>query len=518
MDRLELRTLDAERATVKSICASLRFLSVLLFYVLAVPQSAHAHVGSKDVFETVNAGPYKLYVTIRMPIVIPGVATVEVRSSGANVSGIHITPLPITGEASKHPPTSDPMARSTTDPAFFTGSLWMMAPGSWEVRFEIAGDSGEQTVSVPVPAVALSTLKMQRGLGITLGVLGLFLVVSMAGIVAASVRDARLEPGAIPSPNRRRRAVMATVGSLVFMALLIWGGAAWWNVEATSYSQDVYQPLKVNPTLTGNVLDLNVQAFHPDSERRRRSNNDFLPDHGHLMHLYAIREPEMDAVFHLHPALAGVGDFRITLPAMPAGDYTLYGDVVHASGFPETLVSRIVVPANMPRGAPGPDDAAAYPPPLSAGQLGNSYKLPDGYVMVWDRPSALTANTAYSFRFHLLDASGNPAADMQPYMGMAGHAAFVKTDGTVFAHTHPDGSAAMAALMLANSNNDSGGTTDTGRNMDMDMPMEMGQHSDPISNTVEFPYGFPSSGRYRIFVQMKHGTTIETGAFDASVQ
>jgi hypothetical protein len=33
---------------------------------------------------------------------------------------------------------------------------------------------------------------------------------------------------------------------------------------------------------------------------------------------------------------------------------------------------------------------------------------------------------------------------------MAGHAAFVKTDGTVFAHTHPEGSAAMQAMMLAN--------------------------------------------------------------------
>jgi hypothetical protein len=47
----------------------------------------------------------------------------------------------------------------------------------------------------------------------------------------------------------------------------------------------------------------------------------------------------------------------------------------------------------------------------------------------------------------------------------------------------------------------------------MDMPM----HSEPISNTVEFPYGFPSSGRYRIFVQMKHGSTVETGVFDATV-
>jgi hypothetical protein len=515
MDRPELWALDAERATVRLRSLILRSVLLLLVSLFSVAPAAYAHVGSKDVFEQVEAGPYKLYVTIRMPTVIPGVATIEVRSSGANVSSIRITPLPITGEASKHPPTSDPMARSSADPAFFTGSLWLMAPGSWEVRFEIAGDGGEKTTSVPVPAVPLSTLKMQRGLGITLGILGLFLIVSMAGIVAAAIRDARLEPGELPSPNRRRRAALATVASLVFMGVLIWGGAKWWNVEAASYSLAVYHPLKMDSVLSGSTLDLQVLAFRPDSERRGRSNNDFLPDHGHLMHLYAIREPEMDAVFHLHPELVGPGDFRISLPVMPAGDYTLYGDVVHASGFPETLVSKITVPADMPGGPLGVDDAAAFPQPLSSGGLGGSYKLPDGYVMEWDRPSTLTANTAYSFRFHLLDANGHAAADMQPYMGMAGHAAFVKTDGTVFAHTHPEGSAAMAALMLANGGDK---TADSGMSMDMKMPMERDEHRESLSNTVEFPYGFPSPGRYRIFVQMKHGTTIETGAFDALVQ
>lgn len=507
---------------MKLVSSPLRLILFLLVCALIMPRTANAHVGSKDVFEQVEAGPYKLYVTIRMPTVIPGVATIEARSSGATVSSIHITPLPITGEASKHPPTADPMTRSSTDPAFFTGNLWMMATGSWEVRFEIAGEGGTQTTSVPVPAVALSTLKMQRGLGIILGILGLFLVVSMTGIVAAAVREARLEPGAIPSPSRRRRALLAAAATLTCMGLLVWGGATWWNVEAASYSLDVYHPLKVDPVLSGNVLDLNVSAFHPDSERRGRSNNDFLLDHGHLMHLYAIRQPEMDAVFHLHPELAGPGDFRISLPAMPPGNYALYGDVVHASGFPETLITNVIVPANMPGGSLGPDDASATPPPLSAGMLGDSYKLPDGYVMVWDRPSGVTANTAYTFRFHLLDASGKPAGDVQPYMGMAGHAAFVKTDGTVFAHTHPEGSAAMAALMLANGEKSTGHEgmnmdSKAGMNMDMSMPMDMSHHSEPISNTVEFPYGFPSAGRYRIFIQMKHGATVETGTFDVKV-
>jgi hypothetical protein len=490
---------------------SLRALFLVFVCLLAAPRSANAHVGSKDVFEQVNAGPYKLFVTIRMPTVIPGVATVEVRSSGASISTLHITPLPLTGEASKHPPTADPMTASIADPAFFTGSLWLMASGSWQVRFEVTGAAGAQTVSVPVPAIAISTLKMQRGLGFTLAILGLFLVLSMAGIVAAAIRDARLAPGAVPSPDRRRRALLATAASLVFMALLLWGGAKWWNVEAASYSLDVYHPLTVEPALSGNQLDLNVLAYTPHNERRARSNNDFLPDHGHLMHLYAIRQPEMDAAFHLHPVLAAPGDFRISLPAMPAGTYSLYGDVVHANGFPETLVAKITIPANMPGGPLGDEDAAAHPQPLSQGQLGTSYKLPDGYVMVWDRSQTITANTAYAFRFRLLNSNGQPPPDMQPYLGMAGHAAFVKTDGTVFAHTHPEGSAAMASLMLANGSDPS---SNNGTMSGMDMPT----HSEPLSNTVEFPYGFPSSGRYRIFVQMKHGSTVETGVFDATVE
>jgi len=100
-------------------------------------------------------------------------------------------------------------------------------------------------------------------------------------------------------------------------------------------------------------------------------------------------------------------------------------------------------------------------------------------------------------------------------MGMAGHAAFVKTDGTVFAHTHPEGSAAMAALMLANDNTDSHASDHAA--MDGGMSMDMTAHGEPLSSTVEFPYGFPTSGPYRIFVQMKHGTTIETGVFDVVV-
>lgn len=88
---------------------------------------------------------------------------------------------------------------------------------------------------------------------------------------------------------------------------------------------------------------------------------------------------------------------------------------------------------------------------------------------------------------------------------------YVKTDGTVFAHTHPEGSAAMAAVMLADAN--MGGSSNTSGDM-AGMATDMPMNAAPMSNVVEFPYGFPTPGRYRVFVQMKHGGTVETGVFD----
>jgi hypothetical protein len=184
--------------------------------------------------------------------------------------------------------------------------------------------------------------------------------------------------------------------------------------------------------------------------------------------------------------------------------------VVFLNGFPETETATLTIPAGMTGSPLGSEDASATPPAVSAEEFGPSYRLPDGYTMVWDKPVTLTANTPYSLVFHLLDPQGRPAAEMQPYLGMAGHAAFVKTDGTAFAHTHPDGSAAMPAVMLANESSglSMNGIADTSA---MNMNME------PVSSTVAFPYGFPSEGAYRVIIQMKHGSTVETGVFDANV-
>jgi hypothetical protein len=475
---------------------------IVVLLVGVVP--AWAHVGNKDVFEQVQAGPYTLFVTIRTPTVIPGVATVEVRTSGAVVRSIEITPLPLTGEASLHPPTADPMAASKEDAAFFTGSLWLMAQGSWQVRFTVDGAAGPAMASVPVPAVPLAMLTMQRPMELGLGALGVLLVLGAAGIVAAAVGEGRLVPGLAPTAARRKMARVAGMATLAFMALAIYLGGWWWKVEAADYAADIYHPAELHATLDGDRVDLTVGKYVVRQRRFKTDSIDaLLPDHGHVMHLYAIRWPEMDAAFHLHPAVVSEKHLAMELPAMPPGTYRLYADIVRVNGFPETLVSALEVPSGLAGGALSAEDASAAPAAMSAGELGTNYKLPDEYTMVWDRPVEIVAGTAYKFRFRLVDAVGKPAADMQPYLGMAGHAAFVKADGSTFAHTHPEGSAAMQAVMLANGDSGMEG-----------MPGMDG----PVSPVVEFPYGFPSAGRYRVFVQMKHGGVVETGVFDTEVR
>jgi hypothetical protein len=248
--------------------------------------------------------------------------------------------------------------------------------------------------------------------------------------------------------------------------------------------------------------------------------DDLIADHGHLMHLYAIRQPGLDVIYHLHPEQMETGIFRLALPTMPAGVYRLYADVVHETGFPETLVASLEIPAIQGRALAG-DDAEGDGWPWQRGTSTTSFNLPDGYRMEWLRDDLpLRAKVPGMFRFRLLDPLGQPAR-MALYMGMIGHAAFVKTDGTAFAHIHPSGSVSMAALALAQ--RDSNGASSvrlvsTGDGMQMAGMDRAGKPvTEALPNDAGFPYGFPSAGTYRIFVQMKHDETVETGIFDADV-
>src|SRR5690349_14982824 len=105
-----------------------------------------AHVGSPDVFFEGEAGPYRLLVTIRTPQAIPGVAEVEIRSASPDVRQVRIVPLPMTGPGARFAPVPDVAQQSQEDPQFYTGALWLMGTGSWQVRVSVDGSRGAGTL------------------------------------------------------------------------------------------------------------------------------------------------------------------------------------------------------------------------------------------------------------------------------------------------------------------------------------------------------------------------------------
>jgi hypothetical protein len=475
----------------------MRLLPVVL--LAAVP--LFAHVGSPDIFYQGDAGPYKLMVTIRPPVVVPGIAEVEIRSESADVRSIRLVPLRLGLQGKQFPPLPDVAQPAKDDPQFYTGALWLMVTGSWQVRIDVDGARGSGRLSVPVPALSTRVLGMQRTVSLTLLALGLVLAIGLVSIAGASAREAEVEPGKAPEPYRIQRARVVMAVMAVGVVAILWFGRQWWGSEEGGYMRIIFKPLALRPSVEGNRLTLGLD----DPGWLTRRTDDLLPDHGHLMHLYAIRLPGMDLVWHLHPEPAANGGFTQQLPAMPAGRYALYGDVVHVSGLAETAVAEIDLPAIPGEPLTG-DDAAGEGPPIAQADYNRSVApLPRGYRMVWDRSgeAAFHARRPYLFRFRIEDGAGKPAEDMELYMGMLGHAAFVRSDRSVFAHVHPSGSVPMAALALTQPDNPHAGHT---------------MAASQLPAEVSFPYGFPKPGDYRIYVQVKRGGAILTGVFDVRVE
>lgn len=475
----------------------MRLLPIAL--LAALPLSAH--VGSPDIFFKGSAGPYNLLITIRPPQVVPGVAEIEIRSESPDVRQIRVVPLRLGYNVPQFAPVPDLARPSKEDPQFFTGALWLMTSGSWQVRIDVDGARGSGRTSVPVPALSTRVAGMQGIIVAILVPLGLVLGFGLVSIAGAATRDAMLEPGKQPDAGRVRRSRIVMIATALLVVGAVWFGGTWWRAEAGSYRRIVFKPLRLKATLEPHDrLALELE----DPGWLNRTTDDLLPDHGHLMHLYVIRIPDMDRVWHLHPERADDGKFRQPLPAMPAGRYALYGDIVHANGLAETATAELVLPQVAGNPLTG-DDAGGIAPPLSNRDFARlASPLPDGYRMVWDRGDAqLRASRPYEFRFHLEDEHGRPASGAELYMGMLGHAAFVTDDRTVFAHVHPSGSVPMPAVQLAQPDNPHGGH----------MMMQVG-----LPAAVSFPYGFPKPGAYRIFVQMKRAGTIVTGVFDTEAQ
>lgn len=487
--------------------------NLLLFFGLMLPAIASAHVGSPDTFFEGNAGPYRLFVTVRMPEAIPGIAEVEIRAESNDVTIIRIEPLRLTGSGSEYAPRPENMKRSAVDPQLFLGNVWLMEFHALQLRVEVEGRHGEAALAVPLMAEAQRTLQMGRRVGSLLFAFMIFLAVTFVLILRAALGEAKQEPGRVVDHRNAAKIRWATAFSIVFVLAVLALGNTWWNAEANAYSLRVMKP----PTL-GAVVDERgylslsfppgpspVQTFGHFGRRLAWAEllKNLRPDHDHIVHLFLIRAPAWDYFCHLHPTMDAKGILSQNLPALPAGNYKIFADVVTENGLAVTMVGEV----NLPEIAGTPlsgDDSMSARGSAQVSTNSSSSDLRDAR-MIWERDAApLHARAPSRLRFRVLDLRGRSVSDLEPYMGMAGHLVVLRSDGTVFAHVHPAGSVAMASLELAQ------------KSLEPDGVSLM--HHPAFSSEVAFPYGFPQPGDYRLFVQVKRNGRVHTGVFDAHVE
>ena len=481
----------------------------------AVVVVASAHVGSPDTVFEGAAGPYAVRVVVRLPGVVPGLADITVRTTGGPAVKT-ITVLPLRGgrETAALPPADTARAvAGTTD--LYTAQLWLMQFGSYSVQVTVDGAGGRGTAIVPVMAVATRRLPFDLTLRVMLMGLGLFLTVGALTIVGAAARDSVLDPGVEADPARRRRARVVMAGGAVVLVIALWGGRAWWNSEDANYGRNMFKPLHAATRVYADGGARVLRFTIDDSAWLDRRWTPLIPDHGKLMHLFLIRD-DAAAFAHLHPVAKDSISFHATLPPLPPGRYRVYADVVHESGFAQTLVDTVAIAAPATAWRPSdPDDAwweSRQPATVSQPQD----TLADGSIMRWDS-QPLLAGQDVELLFAVVGRDGRAVA-LEPYMGMASHAVIATPDGSVFVHLHPLGTIATASQLVFQLRQP-GDTT----------PGTLGQRITTFEDTathaamagmapaLTFPYSFPRPGRYRMWVQVRRGGRILTGAFDLTV-
>jgi hypothetical protein len=315
------------------------------------------------------------------------------------------------------------------------------------------------------------------------------------------------------------------VAAGIILALSLSLGRAWWNnVDSDYRTKTMYKPipLAAEVRVEGSQRIARLKILDAQGGGGSSAWAPLVPDHGKLMHVFIIREPQLDAFAHVHPVRREPTAFEFALPPLPAGAYRCYADVTHETGLARTLTALLEVPAapDLPSDAaqnvvPDPDDswhvieASGNKPAPGTSPLGG------GLTMIWEHDGPLTCGRATSLRFRVLDDSNQPG-QLEPYMNMLAHAAIRREDGGVFAHLHPAGSISMASQQVFQIR----AGEKQRRGITPEMMEKLCQPPGPELSrlALSFPYEFPKPGHYRIWVQVKVAGQVRTAVFDTDVQ
>ena len=189
---------------------------------------------------------------------------------------------------------------------------------------------------------------------------------------------------------------------------------------------------------------------------------DFDVEHDKRMHLIVVRR-DLAGFQHLHPTMSrdGTWSTRLTLPA--AGSYRVFADFKH-DGRNQTLARSVNVA--------GAVDRVALPPTTRTATTEGGYRARID-------PGTPTAGKETAVAFNV--TRGGRPVTLQPYLGARGHLVALRSTDLAYLHVHPTGATGASAA------------------------------------DVRFATEFPTTGRYRLFLQFKHDGRVRTAAFTANV-
>ncbi|MGH3362061.1 MAG: hypothetical protein ACRDOM_06345 [Nocardioides sp.] len=185
--------------------------------------------------------------------------------------------------------------------------------------------------------------------------------------------------------------------------------------------------------------------------------------HERDLHLIAVRR-DLTGFQHVHPTLDPSTGTWSTELAVAAGSWRVLADFAPEGKDPLVLGTDLLVSGQF---APGP--------------LGEDVRV----ATVGPYQVVLNGDLAQGeSRLDLqVSRGGTPVTDLQPYLGAYGHLVAMRAGDLGYLHVHPDG--------------------------------EPG--STPAGPDIAFHTEFPSDGRYRLFLDFRHGGVVRTAAFTVTV-
>jgi hypothetical protein len=243
-------------------------------------------------------------------------------------------------------------------------------------------------------------------------------------------------------------------------------GEAVRQIRGLSVAEDGLRVIVADPELRrGRTETLRFRVVDENGVTVR----DFDVEHEKRMHLIIARR-DLTGFQHLHPRQTADGTWRTKVRLDEAGSYRLFADFSH-KGEARTLATdlRVDGPADL---RPLP---AAEPTAVSDG----------GYDVRLD-PGSVKPGKEADLRF-TITKDGVPV-HTEEYLGAGGHLVALREGDLAYLHVHPTEDHA-----------------DEGAE---------GEHDDSIG----FAATFPTTGRYRLFLQFKHEGRVHTVAFTQEVR